>query len=360
MKKKVYLICYAVVQMLVSVYMIVCAKSIVASQLETFDEMFKMFPEEVKTMMAEMFSKETLTSSIWITAVAGLILGAILLWIFVKDKVPAKKGLAIGLTVASLLLFGGGIVLVMSAIALVVIATIPKENSTVVAKEKKEIQKLRPLKVTAKDRLWVIVLVLAYCTQFVIPNFLNNDVLLIVFDIVYNVLIFALVFYIFSKRFKRDFGAFKDNKGTYIGYIFKWWGIMLGLSLVAGILRMILGGAAETGNQGALNSLPLWYVGPLAVIWAPVVEEGIFRGGLRRFVKNDKLFIALSAVIFGLLHTIGSETGFDIIIQSLQYMVMGGVMAYTYTKTNNILVNMGIHCVQNSLGVVMMLLMSLV
>ena len=41
-------------------------------------------------------------------------------------------------------------------------------------------------------------------------------------------------------------------------------------------------------------------------------------------------------------------------------MVMGGVTARVYTKTNNICVNMGVHCVQNTFGVVMMILMSLV
>ena len=72
-------------------------------------------------------------------------------------------------------------------------------------------------------------------------------------------------------------------------------------------------------------------------------------------------FIILSAVLFGLLHTIGTETGiYNILVQSLQYMVMGGVMAHVYTKTNNICVNMGVHCVQNTFGVVMMILMSLI
>ena len=145
-----------------------------------------------------------------------------------------------------------------------------------------------------------------------------------------------------------------------MGYIFKWWGIMLGLSIVAAGIRLLLGGDVETANQAGLNSMPLWYVGPLAMIWAPFVEEGIFRGGLRRFVKNDKVFVVLSALLFGLLHTIGSETGlYNIFIQSLQYMVMGGVMAHVYTKTNNICVNMGVHCVQNTFGVVMMFLMSI-
>ena len=93
---------------------------------------------------------------------------------------------------------------------------------------------------------------------------------------------------------KRDFKAFKENSGSYIGYIFKWWGIMLGLSFVAAMIRLLLGGAVETANQEALNSAPLWYVGPLAIIWAPVVEEGIFRGGLRRFIKNvAKIYIIM-------------------------------------------------------------------
>lgn len=358
MKKKIYLICYAVVQMAISIYMMVFANSIATTQLETMNDTFSVFPEEIQSMLSEMYSLETLKSSVWLTAIAGVILGAILLWIFIKNKVPTKKGLTIGLTVASLLIFGSGIVLIMSAIALVVIASIQKVE---VSKEKKKIEKLEVLKENNKDLLWVVVLVLAYCTQFVIPNFIGNAVLAVVFDVLYNILVFALVIYIFRKRFKRDIKAFKENKGAYIGYIFKWWGIMLGLSFVAALIRIILGGAAETANQSTLNSLPLWYVGPLAVIWAPVVEEGIFRGGLRRFVKNDKLFIVLSALIFGLLHTVGSEVGiYNMLIQSLQYMVMGGIMAYTYTKTNNILVNMGIHCVQNTLGVILMVVMNLI
>ena len=124
-------------------------------------------------------------------------------------------------------------------------------------------------------------------------------------------------------------------------------------------MRIVLGGETETANQEALNSLPLWYTAFMAIVWAPVVEEGIFRGGLRRFIKNDKVFIILSAISFGLLHTITSESGlYNIIVQSLQYMVMGGVMAYTYTKSNNIFVNMGFHCVQNTLGIIMMFLVN--
>lgn len=358
MKRKIYLICYAVLQMLASVYTMFNANSIAKESLKMIKDAFKEMPAEMQTMINEVYTLDSMVSSVWMTAIVALVLGAILLWLFVRDRVPVKKGLAITLTVISMLLGVNDIVTLLAVVALVLIIGIEKEK--VVKKEKKEIKKLRELKVTGKDLLWVVVLVLAYSTQFIVPLFIENATLGIIFEILYYVLIFALVLYIFGKRLKRDFKAFKENFGTYMGYIFKWWGIMLGLSIVAAGIRLLLGGDVETANQAGLNSMPLWYVGPLAMIWAPFVEEGIFRGGLRRFVKNDKVFIVLSALLFGLLHTVGSETGlYNIFIQSLQYMVMGGVMAHVYTKTNNICVNMGVHCVQNTFGVVMMFLMSI-
>lgn len=358
MKRKIYLICYAVLQMLASVYTMFNANSIAKESLKMIKDVFKEMPAEMQTMINEVYTLDSVVSSVWMTAIVALVLGAILLWLFVRDRVPVKKGLAITLTVISMLLGVNDIVTLLAVVALVLIIGIEKEK--VAKKEKKEIKKLRELKVTGKDLLWVVVLVLAYSTQFIVPLFIENATLGIIFEILYYVLIFALVLYIFGKRLKRDFKAFKENFGTYMGYIFKWWGIMLGLSIVAAGIRLLLGGDVETANQAGLNSMPLWYVGPLAMIWAPFVEEGIFRGGLRRFVKNDKVFIVLSALLFGLLHTIGSETGlYNIFIQSLQYMVMGGVMAHVYTKTNNICVNMGVHCVQNTFGVVMMFLMSI-
>ena len=355
MKKKIYLIISAIVQIAISIYSMVFVDKIAAEQVKAIGEMLEMMPKDLQKMMADIYTVETMSGSIMVTAIATLVIGAILLWLFARDRIAVKKGLAIGLLIVTLVLGLNDIVLVLSAISLIFVATTPKSEKK---KEKKEIKKLRELKITGKDRLWVVVLVLAYATQFIIPSFINSRTAAIIFDVLFNLLIFSLVIYVFRKRLSRDLKAFKDNFGSYIGYVFKWWGLMLLMSLGAAIVRLVLGGEVETANQAALNSMPIWYVGPLAIIWAPFVEEGIFRGGLRRFVKNDKLFIVLSAILFGLLHTIGTETGiYNMFVQSLQYMVMGGVMAYTYSKTNNIFVNMGIHCVQNTLGVILMLFM---
>lgn len=360
MKKKIYNIIYSVVQLLVSVYMMIFSKSVAIEQVEMLQESFKAFPAELQESMSQLFSVEQMVPSVLLTGFIGGILAIILLWIFIKGKVSTKKGLAVGLTIASIFLFGGA-VSILAVVSLILIANTKVDDANKVVKEKKKVEKLAPFKLTVKDYIWSIILVVFYCTQFIVPNFIENKLLSVIYIIGFYIIVLILIFCTFRKRFKRDFSELKNNFSTYIGYIFKWWAIMLGLSLVTGIIRIVLGGDMTTANQTNLNDSPLWYVGPLAIIWAPLVEEGIFRGVLRRFVKYDKLFIILSALIFGLLHTVGTEVGiYNMLIQSLQYMAMGGVMAYVYTKSNNIFTNIGIHFIQNSIGVIMMILMSLV
>ena len=221
MKRKIYLIGYAIIQMITSVYLMFNVNSVAKEQVDLFKEMFATMPEELQTMMNEMYTLETMTSSIWLTAIASLVLGGILLWLFVRDRVPVKKGLTIALVVISMVLGVSGLVTLLSLIALVLVIGMnaqDKEQKKKAKKEKNEIKKLRELKVTGKDLLWVFVLVLAYSTQFIAPMFIKNEVVGLIFEILYYVLIFALAFYVFGKRLKRDFKEFKKNfeEGVYI------------------------------------------------------------------------------------------------------------------------------------------------
>ena len=96
---------------------------------------------------------------------------------------------------------------------------------------------------------------------------------------------------------------------------------------------------------------------PLAVIYAPIVEESLFRGCLRRFFKNDKVFIIISAISFGLLHTIFSEPNlYNAIVMGIPYMAIGGFLAYLYTKTNNMCTNMAFHAFHNAIVMIFVIL----
>lgn len=364
MKKKIYFMIYSIVQLIINAIVLINLSSYAEAYLFSLQEAITAYPEEVAAAMTEMFTLDMARSIVMSSAIVCILFTVAFLIIVLRGKVIKKKTLAIVLTVGALLSSISNIGLFLAVITIAVIGFSRAEKDSEkeeVVKEKKKIEKLKPLKVTSKDYLLTVLLLVVYFSQFVIDFIPMSGVVAIVVVIAYYLITFGLVFYVFSKRFKRDVNALKDNFGTYIKYIFKMWIVMLGFSLLAAFIRILLGGDSVSANQAGLNDMPLWYIVPLSIIWAPIVEEAVFRGSLRRFISNDKLFIVVSAVLFGLLHTVGQEVGiYNTIIQSLQYMAMGGVMAYTYTKSNNICTNMGVHCVQNTFSSIMMILLSLV
>ncbi len=352
MKKKIYLMAYSVIQFVMGIYYVICHKAIAASQLEAFEETFKMFGEDMQKLMGEAYSLETLQSGAVTSGIIGILLAIPLFILFLKGKDKDSKLWIVVLLVSSMLFFGDTLIMVLAGIAMyLVLKNKDKKNKNLVPK-------LDKIPVTAKDLILAVVFLLFYATQFLADYVIKTGLGAFIFMVVYYLGVAAFGIYVFRKRLKRDFKAYKYNFGKYLGTSFKYWLLMIGLSFVAATIRMALGGATETANQESLGTMPMWYVAPLAIVWAPLVEELVFRGVLRRFIKNDKVFIVISAISFGLLHTITIETGLvNILVQSLQYVAMGGAMAYAYTKTNNIGVNMSVHCIQNTFSTIMMMFM---
>ncbi len=359
MKKKIYYIVYPIIQIVMSIITFIFANRLAKQQVDAVVETLAELPEEISSNFLKLFDVEQLSLSFRLCSVIAIVLGIILLILAIKNRLVEKKGLTIGLLIPSMLLVNN-VLLALGAIELILIATTPVDTLPKEKKAKYKIERLEPIKLTSKDYLLGIILVILYATQFGASYVFHSSLALIIYEVFFRIAVLALALYTFNKRLKRDVSSFKKNIGAHIGYAFKWWGIMLGLSFIAAFVRILLGGNTVTANQDALNSMAIWYLIPMTIIWAPIVEEAIFRGVLRRFVKNDIAFIALSAIIFGLLHTVGSEaTLYAVFVQSLQYMVMGGVFAYVYTKTNNICINMTMHAIQNSLGMIFIILMSL-
>ena len=123
----------------------------------------------------------------------------------------------------------------------------------------------------------------------------------------------------------------------------------------ASLISMLVTKSGTSVNQQNLESLPMLYTVFAAVLYAPIVEEVIFRGVIRRIIKNDTIFIVLSATIFGVLHTIGESSIFNIIFMSLPYVSLGAYLAYIYTRTNNIFSNITSHAIFNTISSIFML-----
>ncbi|MFI3329824.1 MAG: CPBP family glutamic-type intramembrane protease [bacterium] len=135
-------------------------------------------------------------------------------------------------------------------------------------------------------------------------------------------------------------------------------------NMLIGNLLALIPGAGESANQEAIaemvKSAPLTII-ISAVIFAPIVEELVFRAGVYKLFEgkfNTKIAILGSGAIFGLLHVVmGLMTGdlFEL-VYFINYFAMGCAFGLLYAKTKNIYICMGVHFINNLVGVLLLFL----
>ena len=175
-------------------------------------------------------------------------------------------------------------------------------------------------------------------------------------DMLFEVLFFAvlalLVFILLRKELVRDFKVFKNNFGTYHNFAARGFFWIMVLNLTSGIiLNRIVGGTSE--NQAALNEMPLWFMIIFGTLIGPMVEEGIYRGMLGKFVKNKVAFVIISTLLFAAMHVVTITALPESPMQYLfliQYGLMGLVLSINYTRTKNLFSSYMVHMIMNGVG----------
>lgn len=167
----------------------------------------------------------------------------------------------------------------------------------------------------------------------------------------------VLLWLLFRKELKEQWQAFKlqDNK---IITTIVYYGMTYGALIVSGLIINLVNGGEEANNQALLNegfvSVPIIMI-IFTVFIAPFVEEMVFRFGLRRMIKNKYIFIIVSSLVFGLLHT-SISTNIKQMIYLLSYGSMGAVFSICYVKENNIFNSILVHMLNNAISVILIFL----
>lgn len=167
-----------------------------------------------------------------------------------------------------------------------------------------------------------------------------------------ELLFITALFFIYKKRFIKDFKDYIKNFKTYIKKYMDYWAIAFALMVICNIIVVSLFPNSSATNQDAINTIfgkaPL-YIIISSVIFAPFVEETVFRLSLKNIFQNDKLFIFISGIVFGALHVIGSFESWVDLAYILPYSIPGFVFAYTLVKSKNIFVPMSLHFFHNGI-----------
>jgi uncharacterized protein len=188
-----------------------------------------------------------------------------------------------------------------------------------------------------------------------------------------NFLVYLFIFISFVKIFQlylmKQLKDFVKKYKKYLIIALVGWVIGLALNWFISVLFDFYNISGESKNQSALIKAARYpfFLIPFTVIFAPVVEEIIYRGILFRTIINLRfpyhlniiIGFILGSTIFGVIHivtelTLGNPINYLVIAP---YFIMGFILCYLYYVTNNIIVPIVMHFFQNLISIIILLTM---
>ncbi len=157
----------------------------------------------------------------------------------------------------------------------------------------------------------------------------------------------------------KSWQTFKSNIKENIFLAFKLLPLLYLSSMVFNGLAIYLSGQDIAGNQALLNEMyqtsPLFII-VAATIYAPIMEELLFRGFFFGLFKDKNVYLALfiSGLTFGFAHMYTPEMSLLDFAFLPSYSVLGMIIAYSYHKSQNIYTPVLLHFLNNFIGIVLM------
>ena len=348
MKRKIYFIISSIVAIVTSILCIVFSHKLIDKSLESVESVYKYFPNDFQERVTNLLQNSGPTF-ITITSILTIIFSLIILFNSIKNNIESKKTTFIILSIVQYLLSNVVFIQLLFFVSIIVSVTIKG-----IPKEKKEMPKLE-YESSKKDIIKSLFILGVYFSQLIWDRFVPSGLVGIIIIISFYVLMLVLSITLFFKEIKSQFIIFKNNFSAYLKFIIPRYLIGMAIFIVVNLISILLTKKATSINQSVLESMPKWYILPLAIIWAPIVEETVFRVCIRKIINHKVVFIITSALIFGLMHAVNETSIYNIVISSLPYSVFGAILAYVYTKSNNLMTNVSIHFFQNTLSSILML-----
>lgn len=200
---------------------------------------------------------------------------------------------------------------------------------------------------------------------FMILN-VNPSGLPLVLKVIYLIAFFslmgAIMVLIYQKTIQKDWKEFKKNSNNFFKQNIKAYIISIAIMFISNFLiqTFVKGGLAgnEQSIRNSFKEAPV-YLFFSAVIYAPIVEELVFRLSIKKIFSNKWLFIIISGFLFGFLHVMTDFKNITDLLFIIPYSTSGIAFAYMLQKSDNIIVPMSFHMMHNGIIVSLLTLISL-
>lgn len=185
-----------------------------------------------------------------------------------------------------------------------------------------------------------------YATGNNLTNITQIDQIIILFS-KYILLIIIFLLRDF-KYLKEKWFDFIKNFKKYFSISFKNWLTGFIIMIISNIIISFFIkniGQNEAAVQELITKIPITAL-VLTTIFAPIVEEMIFRKYLQNCVDNKVLYMILSGLIFGYIHTSIDVNILEILL-IIPYGALGFMFAKTINETDNIYTTIMMHMFHN-------------
>lgn len=181
----------------------------------------------------------------------------------------------------------------------------------------------------------------------------------IIYLLCYEAILIGIIILIHLKKIKRDFTLLKKNHQNYFKDCLKFWLIALFIMYISNFIIFEIQSGLPTNEEIIREQFQISpiYIFISAVLFAPVLEELIFRQSFRNLFQNKWLFIIISGLVFGGMHVFtGDDLSTIDLLYLIPYSAPGMAFAYMLYKTDNIFVSMGFHMLHNGIMVALQFL----
>lgn len=180
----------------------------------------------------------------------------------------------------------------------------------------------------------------------------------VIVTIIINVIYMLLLIFIYRKELLEELKDFKRNYKKYLSNNILIYLLGIAIMFIINLILNRITNKTLSGNEEIVRLLikefPI-YMFFSTVIYAPLVEELIFRKTVKKIFKNKYLFIIACGLVFGALH-ISNYSDINEILYSIPYIIMGMDFAYIYYKTDNIFTTITFHLCHNLILLIIQLI----
>lgn len=220
-----------------------------------------------------------------------------------------------------------------------------------------------------KKNLFIVIFY--FTSIFLVPilhNLYFKNLDPIVFLMYEHFFIFFVLFVLTKELIYQEISKFKRNLKNNLKIVFSGYGFLILGSIILSLVSFYIlqgFGIKYTSSENqknvifiAQNYSPIFII-LLSVIFAPFSEEIVFRLCIFKFLKKYNRYFAyvLSILIFSILHIMNEilnvKFNFLSFLQLLNYVWPTIIITRYYDKNENIIFPMGIHFINNLVGILL-------